>query len=267
MLRATLKSLLSRKVRLLLSALAVVLGVMFVTGAFVLTDTLGRSFSQLFATAYSTFDVQVAGTAKGGRTPDGSPLRDPVPASTVDRAAAVPGVAKAQGSILVDGARTVDNRTGKVVSTGFSPRFGANWVDGQYQLRSGQPPRAPDEVAINGTLAQAGDFAVGEPIAVLTTFGQKQRYRVSGIFGYAGGRDSLAGESTVAFTTPVAQRVLLGSPDVYNSVNVTVTGGESPRVVRDRLRAALGPGYDVQTSATLARQMSDETKRNLRFFT
>ena len=53
MLRATLKSLLSRKLRLVLSGLAVVLGVMFVSGAFVLTDTLGRSFDSLFADAYS----------------------------------------------------------------------------------------------------------------------------------------------------------------------------------------------------------------------
>jgi len=51
MLRATLKSLLSRKLRLILSGLAVVLGVMFVSGAFVLTDTLGRSFDQVFATS------------------------------------------------------------------------------------------------------------------------------------------------------------------------------------------------------------------------
>jgi putative ABC transport system permease protein len=59
MLRATLKSLLSRKLRLVLSGLAVVLGVMFVSGAFVLTDTLGRSFDGLFASVYQNTDVEV----------------------------------------------------------------------------------------------------------------------------------------------------------------------------------------------------------------
>ena len=64
MLRATLKSLLARKVRLLLSGLAVVLGVMFVSGAFVLTDTLGRSFDSVFADAYASIDVNVAAKPK-----------------------------------------------------------------------------------------------------------------------------------------------------------------------------------------------------------
>ena len=64
MLRATFKSLLSRKLRLILSGLAVILGVMFVSGAFVLTDTLGRSFDSLFQTAYANTDVQVIAKAK-----------------------------------------------------------------------------------------------------------------------------------------------------------------------------------------------------------
>lgn len=64
MFRATLKSLLARKVRLVLSGLAVVLGVMFVSGAFVLTDTLGRSFDSVFADAYADIDVNVAAEPK-----------------------------------------------------------------------------------------------------------------------------------------------------------------------------------------------------------
>ena len=57
MLRATLKSLLARKLRLILSGLAVLLGVMFVSGSFVLTDSLGRSFDNMFANSLSGTDV------------------------------------------------------------------------------------------------------------------------------------------------------------------------------------------------------------------
>ena len=64
MFRATLKSLLARKLRLVLSGLAVVLGVMFVSGAFVVTDTLSRSFDDVFASAYSQTDVGVAAKPK-----------------------------------------------------------------------------------------------------------------------------------------------------------------------------------------------------------
>ena len=60
MIRATLRGLLSRKLRLVLSALSVVLGVMFVSGAFVLTDTLSRSFDQLFSSDYNLITGTIA---------------------------------------------------------------------------------------------------------------------------------------------------------------------------------------------------------------
>src|SRR3954469_21069907 len=99
MLRATLKSLLARKLRLTLSMIAVVLSVMFVAGSFVLTDTLGRSFDALFANVYSYTDVQVAPTLKaGGNSTDTSGLS--LPASAVDEVKSAPGVAKATGQVF-----------------------------------------------------------------------------------------------------------------------------------------------------------------------
>src|SRR5690348_17164844 len=111
MLRATLKSLLSRKLRLTLSGFAVVLGVMFVSGAFVLTDTLSRSFDQMFSTAFSQIDVQV-------NTPTtlGSDQPTTVPASLVDTVKAVPGARTVHGDVTADGARVIDS-FGKVVTT------------------------------------------------------------------------------------------------------------------------------------------------------
>ena len=80
MLRATLKSLLARKLRLLLSGLAVVLGVMAVSGALVLTDNLGRSFDALFQTVNQNLDVQVSGTQNvQGAEQDGEPVTRPIP--------------------------------------------------------------------------------------------------------------------------------------------------------------------------------------------
>src|SRR3954447_26294357 len=105
MLRATLKSVLSRKLRLGLSRPAVVLGVMFVSGAFVLTDTLGRSFDSLFASVYAGTDVSVTATPP---LPGGH-LDQPtdVPADLVAKVRSVPGVAKATGVAQADGARVI----------------------------------------------------------------------------------------------------------------------------------------------------------------
>src|SRR5437868_13753729 len=115
MLRATFKSLLSRKLRLILSGMAVVLGVMFVSGAFVLTDTLGRSFDGLFATVYSGVDVGVTAKPKVDGGDFGNPDQGLIPASVLDKVRAVSGVASARGTVSVDGARVI-GPDGKVVT-------------------------------------------------------------------------------------------------------------------------------------------------------
>ena len=201
MLKATLKSLLSRKLRLLLSGTAVVLGVMFVSGAFVLTDTLGRSFDGLFATIYSGTDVGVAAKPKVAIDEfDGGSVPANIPAAVLDKVKAVPGVASATGSASADGARVI-GRDGKVVTTFGPPRIGENW-NGEtdlVKLREGRGPSADNEIAINAATAKAAGLHVGDQAGVLT-LQPKKIFTVVGIFGYSGGRDSLGGEQSVAFT-------------------------------------------------------------------
>src|SRR3954469_2160257 len=114
MLRATLKSLLARKLRLVLSGLAVVLGVMFVAGAFVTTDTLGRTFDNLFTEGYATTDVAVKAKPKVAVSEaDGDQVETPLPASVVPAVRRVPGVEAATGVVATDGARVIGS-DGKV---------------------------------------------------------------------------------------------------------------------------------------------------------
>src|SRR6266536_5582297 len=161
MFRATLRSVLSRKLRLVLSGLAVVLGVMFVSGAFVLTDTLGRSFDSLFASVYAGTDVSVSAA---DADPDG---RDravaTVPADLLATVRAVPGVARATGTAEADGARVI-GANGKVVTTFGPPRLGRNWTGTSdlVQLREGRGPRSDDEIAVNAALAKAAGLHVGD---------------------------------------------------------------------------------------------------------
>src|SRR5439155_22883872 len=127
MLRATLKSLLSRKLRLVLSAMSVVLAVMFVSGAFVLSDTLGRTFDSLFTSVYDYVDIQLEAKPKLAENGDVAALAAPIPAATVGQVEGVPGVRKATGQVFADGVRVIGNN-GKVISAGTAPRFGANWT-------------------------------------------------------------------------------------------------------------------------------------------
>jgi putative ABC transport system permease protein len=265
MLRATLKSLLSRKLRLFLSGLAVVLGVMFVSGAFVLTDTIGRSFDQLISDAFSTVDVVVTGEETTSQT--GVPETAPIPASVVDQIEAVPEVDEATAVVWAEGARVIDDDTGKPIST-FSARLGTNWYgeDELIELRDGSGPTADDEVAINAALADAGDISVGDRIGVLTREPRRD-FTVVGIFGYSGGRDSLFGETQVAFITPVAQELMVGQGDVYTEVDVQAADGVSPVELRDAVTAQIGDGYVVQTGEEAADEQSEQLQEGLSFFT
>ncbi|MDT5035438.1 MAG: putative transport system permease protein [Micromonosporaceae bacterium] len=267
MLRATLKSLLSRKLRLLLSGLAVVLAVMFVSAGFVLSDTLGRTFDSLFTNVYDYTDIQVQAKPKIDNA-NGNSVPVNIEAAAVARVAATPGVAKATGSVFADGARVIGHNGKLVGGGGGAPRFGASWTGESdlIQLRDGRGPRAPDEVTLNAGLAKSGEFKLGEKIGVLTLEPRKT-FTVVGIFEYAGGRDSIGGEQTVAFTEPVAQQLMLGQTGVYNAIDVKVGDKKNLGAVRDTLRTEMGATYDVDTGKDLARKSSADVKKGLSFVT
>jgi putative ABC transport system permease protein len=267
MLRATFKSLLARKLRLILSGLAVVLGVMFVAGAFVLTDTLGRSFDSVFSTAYSQTDVGVSAKPKVEVSEfEGEEVAAPFPVSTVDKVAAVPGVAQATGYVSTDGARLI-GKNGKVVTSFGPPQLGESWNpdDGLIQLREGRGPTADTEIAVNATLAEAAKVAVGDKVGVLTRE-PRQDFTIVGIFGYSGDRDSLGGVQQVAFTPPVAQKLMLGETGVWSGMTVKAADGVSHEKLRDDISATLGSGYQVKTGKQLTDEASDAFAQGLSFF-
>ena len=100
--KATLKGLLAHKFRLAATALAIVLGVSFVAGTFVLTDTIKASFDDLFKQVTQGVDVAVRSEETFGGFDTGE-VRDPMPASLLDKIKAVDGVRVAEGSVTGSG--------------------------------------------------------------------------------------------------------------------------------------------------------------------
>src|SRR6266581_923679 len=92
MWNATIKGLLSHKLRLALTALAIVLGVSFVSGTYVLTDTMNATFSQLFKDTTKGIDV----VAQPGVTPE--QLRDRVAGAVPGKYESITGADQAQRS-------------------------------------------------------------------------------------------------------------------------------------------------------------------------
>lgn len=259
MLRATLKSLMSRKLRLLLSGMAVVLGVMATSGALILGSTLTSGFDQLFADANANVDVAVSGkTNVPGGEEGGDPISQSVPADLVAKVGAVPGVAHAYGEVVADGARVI-GPNGKVIVNQGPPTLGTSWAPGNslVELRSGNGPRAPDELAINASLAKRGQFEVGDTIEVLT-LQPKKSFKLVGIFGYTGGKDTIGGATEVAFTEQTAQQLMLGEIGVFSRIVVEAAGGVDHATLRDEVRAAVGAGFVVQTSEELAAEQAKD---------
>ncbi|GAA2607877.1 FtsX-like permease family protein [Dactylosporangium fulvum] len=265
MLRATLKSLLARKLRLTLSTLAVVLSVMFVSGSLVLTDTLGRTFDNLFANIYTYTDVQVS--AKSQVAQQGGDGTLPFPAATVDEVAKVDGVAKATGQVFLNGAVPI-GKNGKVVANQTGQQFGANWTgeDDLVKLAGGKAPAADNEIVVNRGLAKTAKVKVGDSMDVITRDKQRKTYTIVGEMQYAGGRDSMAGESAIFFTTPVAQKLMLGAEDQFNVIDVKAAPGVTDEKLRDNVKAQLGDAFVVQTGKELSEESSKAIKGFLNYF-
>src|SRR3974390_361956 len=123
----TIKGLLGPKLRLALTALAIVLGVTFISGTFVLTDTLHNTFNTLFGNIYQNVDFQVRAVAQfnsSGPGSGGGAVRNPSPESIVARVQAVPGVAVAEGNVT--GYAQYVDKQGKAVTTGGAPTLGVS---------------------------------------------------------------------------------------------------------------------------------------------
>jgi len=265
MIRATLKGLLARKLRLVLSGLAVVLAVMFISGSFVLTDTLSRSFDNLFKNAYEGIDIQVS--TKPTIESDGFAAPTTVPESVVDRVKAVRGVGEATGAVFANGARILTKK-GRLTPNPGGARFGANWTgeDEVLTLRSGRGPERDDEVVLNALAAKDGGYQVGDSASIITDDEGKREFKVVGIAVNSGGRDSIGGEHVVFFTTPAAQKLMLGETGVFSVIYVKAASGTKLSTLKADLRAGLDSGLLVETGEEVAKKSAQPIKTVFGFF-
>lgn len=246
---ATIRGLMARKVRLALTALAVVLGVAFVSGTYVLTDTLHRAFAEVSRQTEVGTDLVVRSRAPYG-SEDAQRAR--VPASLVERVRPVPGVLAAEG-FLQGYAQFVSKDGRHAIQTSGAPTFGISWGTtdqvGPLRIERGRPPRRDGEVAMDAGTAHRNGFHVGDAVKVLLT-GPAERFRIVGLFGF-GNRFDFGALSFAAFDTHTAQRVF-DARGLFDLVNVRVQPGVPVRIVQERVGRALGGVYEVTSAARVA---------------
>ena len=258
-----MRTALAHKGRLLLSALAVVLGVAFVAGTYVFTDTLQRTFSDLFGQVQP--DVLVSPVTEVQTT-----SAQALPGDALDVVSEVDGVARADGLVQVFGV-TLVGADGEAVGTGGAPTFGVSWSDDEelspLRLVEGRGPTGPDEVAVDVQALESSGHSVGDEVRVLTP-GESVQARLVGAFRL-GTSSTLAGATFTAWAPQRAQQLLLGG-DRWTQLRASAADGVSQQTLADRVEQALagrGDQVEVQTGEEASDEATDALTQGLTFVT
>ncbi|MGW0845806.1 ABC transporter permease [Streptomyces sp. NPDC002787] len=246
MLKATLRSFVAHKGRLLLSALAVVLSVAFVAGSLIFSDTVTRTFDRLFASTSADVTVGPKDDGLEGQLPTGAV--ETVPASLAGRLAGIEGVADTHVDAAVENITVVDSANESVGPTTGAPTIATNWYltdRSPVELTSGHAPEGPDQALLDADTAKNKDVEIGDTLTVLARPGSF-KVRIVGIATFT---TTNPGAALVFLDTPTAQTKLLGDPDGATGISVTAAPGVSDEQLKQRIADELGPGaYDYQTA-------------------
>ncbi|WP_166136957.1 ABC transporter permease [Nocardioides ochotonae] len=269
MIRAALRSLLARKVRLLMSTFAIVLGVAFVAGTLMFSDMLNRSFTALFDATVGDVVVE----PEGAQTADGFLSTNTVPADVVERLAALPGAARADGQVEADGVYVVDT-DGKLVGGFGPPGLGGSWNDAPaagglegLAILEGEEPRGDDEVVLDEQTAEKSGYDLGDRVEI-TTGGDTSTLDpvLVGIAGFPEG-GSLSGATLALFDTRTAQQLFLDGQDAYTEVWVTARDGVSQQELADQAAEVLPAGIHAVTGEDAADEAASDLLEAVSFLT
>ena len=261
MSKLVLRGFLQRKLRVLLTGIAIALGVALMAGTYVLTDTINHSFAGIFQAANANKDVVVSPTQRlGNQTASETP---PITEAMLAQVRATPGVAEATGAIFTPASFLDVN--GKRLTTGGAPAFVASEQPPRFESFKpieGRFPLNSDEVAIDQATAERANLKIGQQMIVAGSAPAK-RYTIVGILKFGGGQ-SFGGAGAAIMTPAEAQRVV-GESGRFDQLNVAARPGVSPEALRARLRAQLPQTVEVRTGTQQAAKDSSNLEENLSF--
>src|SRR6478735_8115235 len=265
MFSTTIRQMLAHKLRLILTTASIALGVAFLAGTLVLTDTMGLAFEQLFGKVSSGTDAVVRAEAPYTATDGVGTSRGPIPASALSAVKHADGVRAAEGTVT-GYALLTDTKGNAVLTNGGAPTQGYSMpadekLRGDVQLMTGTAPDSSSEVAIDATSAEEHHIKLGSHIKVLFE-GPTREFTVVGTVGF-GGEKNLGGTTSAYFDTATAQQVL-GTPGQFDTISVSADKGVSQAELAKNLRADLPDGLEAVTGKTVAKESSDAIKKDLK---
>ena len=268
MFTATLRGMLAHKVRLVLTVASIALGVAFLAGTLVLTDTMHLAFNQLFGKVSAGTDAVVRAEAAYSQSEGISTSRGPIPAAVLTQVSKADGVRTAEGSVS-GYALLTDNGGRAVLTSGGAPTMGYSMpadpaLRGDVKILTGTAPSGAHQVAIDATSAEEHHIALGSTIKVLFN-GPAEKFTVVGTVGF-GGEKNLGGTTGAYFDSATAQKVL-GAPGLFDSINVSADPGVAPADLVQRITTVLPDGAEAVTGATVVKESADAVNKDLKVVT
>ncbi|MFI7342713.1 ABC transporter permease [Streptomyces sp. NPDC050085] len=254
MLKATLRSFLAHKGRLILSALAVVLSVAFVAGSLIFSDTVARTFDRLFASTSADVRVSPKEDDLSEALPSGE-VRT-LPASLADRIGSVSGVAATHIDAQIENITVVDRKGDSVGPTTGAPTIATNWEPTErspVRLTSGHAPRGDREALLDADTADKKHVRIGDTLTVMA----RDSFKVE-VVGIATFRTTNPGAALVFLDTPTAQRKLLGGAGRATSISVDAAQGVSDVQLKRNVAQQVGSGYELKTADEDAKSAAED---------
>jgi len=219
--------------RLILTLISVVLGVAFVSGSFVLADSLRSIFNQISEDAFSGIDAQVRAVE-----PDLNSGQDLLrfDGSIVDDIAELDEVSYAEGGLFAFEQTYTQDAEGNVNRPQGPPVFTSSWGGPSpasgFTLIEGEGP-VGQEIAIDQAQAEAAGFSLGDTITVSVPTGEPEEFKLVGFIDFGDG--GTGGAYFNLFELPTLQRILGVDGNLVDSIVVTREPGTS----NDDLLAAI----------------------------
>jgi putative ABC transport system permease protein len=257
--RLAIRSLWARRVRAFATSLAVVLGVAFIAGSYVLTDTIFAAFDEIFSESLKGTAVVVTAQnpvkQEGGEVPT-------IPVSYLPKVKRVAGVKEAAGAIFTPGG--FFDSENKAIGTKFAPKFISSTLPKGLESLTyvdGHKPRGPDEASIDKAGAESAGLEIGDTLKIVGA-GRAVPFKLVGLTQL--GQASFGGASIAQVTLPVAQ-LLTHKRGAFDQISVASDEGVSERTLKRRIEMVLPTTARVETATENANRSSEEIRENLGF--
>src|SRR3954469_4071916 len=266
MFTATLRGMLAHKLRVILTTASIALGVAFLAGSLILTDTMNTAFDRFFGGLGAGTDAVVRHEAAYSAAAGVGVSRPSIPASLLPDIKKVPGVAAAEG-VTSGYALIVDTHGKAVLGKGGAPTMGYTLpadekLRGNVKMATGRAPTDSQEVAIDATAAAEHHIRLGNRITMLFR-GPSETFTVVGTVVFGHNKD-LGGTTSAYFTGATAQRVL-GTSGTYDEIHVRSNGDVSDSTLAQRINAVVPHGDEAVTGASADAEASQVIKDQFAF--